>query len=621
LRIGVPEQAGGSWPGGRSSHLPEELAFLGRHGVSLLRLQWIAARAARIGVDPAREAITSGLVGETAFYQALAAELGLPFCDEALSLQQGGEPGAILKHGAAALALPAGAARIVIAPTGPALRRILRTGLGQRGDILVTTPSLFAAALRRANSRELAQSLAGAGQTRQTARLGPSWGQYAVPICCAGPASFFGTLEPIGTLLLLMLLAGPFFLVVIYLRLVAVFEPPPLDFWLRYDWRVDDGRLPVYTVAVPIVGEQKVLDQLIAGLAALDYPKAKLDIRLLVEEYDHDLREALAARELPPNFEVEVVPLGQPRTKPRALNLALLEARGELFTIYDAEDVPDPLQLRLAAARFLREADDLACLQARLVVDNGADGPLQGLFALEYAGLFDVLNPGLLRLRLPIMLGGTSNHFRTAALRKVGGWDAWNVTEDADIGLRLLRAGYRMDDLPSRTLEEAPKNLPAWLKQRIRWNKGYVQTLVSHLKDPAALLRETGFVPACAFLALALGGVVSSLGYPVFAAAFAVAAWHGSVVTSGNRFGDAATLMALTVAFAGSFALMIAPALGALRRRAWGLLGYLPLLPFYYLLVSAATWLALVEYVRAPHHWNKTEHGLARTSRYARKPP
>lgn len=211
-------------------------------------------------------------------------------------------------------------------------------------------------------------------------------------------------------------------------------------------------------------------------------------------------------------------------------------------------------------------------------------------------------------------------HFRTAALRKIGGWDAWNVTEDADIGLRLVRAGYRMDDLPSRTLEEAPRNLPAWLKQRIRWNKGYVQTLVSHLKDPAALLREAGLIPTCAFLALALGGIVSSLGYPAFAAAFAMAIWTDSLLAFGNRFGDAATLLSLTLALSGLFSLMIAPTLGAIRRRAFGLLKGLPLLPLYYLFVSVAAWLALVEYVRAPHRWNKTEHGLARTSRYSAAP-
>lgn len=395
--------------------LPVEIAFLARHGVPAAALRQAAARAARIGVDPAREVLASGLVDERRFYRALAAELGLPFRDGELALRPGGDPVAIARQGVAPLATPGNIRCSAVAPTGPALRRMLEAGLTGRGAILVTTPTCFAAALRRANGRALARILAGFGTRsaeRPGALLGPSYGQLAAAGCCIGPVSFFGTLAPLETLLLLMLLSGPFFLAVIHLRLAAVFEPPPLDFWHRFAWRVDDSRLPVYTVAVPIVRELGVLDKLLEGLAALDYPRAKLDIRLLVEEYDRPLREALASRRLPPNFEVLTVPLGQPRTKPRALNLALLEARGELFTIYDAEDVPDPQQLRLAAARFLRERGDLACLQARLVIDNGADGWLQGLFALEYAGLFDVLNPGLLRRRLPILLGGTSNHFR-----------------------------------------------------------------------------------------------------------------------------------------------------------------------------------------------------------------
>ncbi|WP_181832564.1 glycosyltransferase family 2 protein [Bosea caraganae] len=600
--------------------LPDEIAFLIRHGVSMARLQRIAARAARIGVDPASEAIASGLVGETAFYRALAAELGLPFCDDELSLRAGGDLNAILGQGIAPVAMPGSGIRLVLAPTGPALRRMLAGGPHLRNDIVVTTPSLFAAALRRANSRVLASRIAGLGLERQSARTGISRGQYVTAGCCIGPTSFFGTLAPLETILLMMLLAGPFFLAVIFLRLAAVFEPPPVEAWRRIPWQVDDGRLPVYTVAVPLFREEKVLPKLIKALAALDYPAAKLDIRLLVEEHDHGLRQALARCDLPPNVAVMVVPRGRPQTKPRALNLALLEARGEIFTIYDAEDVPDPLQLRLAAAQFLRSPKDLACLQARLVIDNGGDGWLQSLFALEYAGLFDVLNPGLLRLRLPIMLGGTSNHFRTSALREVGGWDAWNVTEDADIGLRLLRAGYRMDDLPSRTLEEAPDSFSSWLKQRIRWNKGYVQTLISHLRDPLALLREAGRGPTCAFLALALGGMVSSLLYPAFAVAVAAAALDGSLFAAGKSFGDVATVMAGAVTLSGSLALLAAPTLGAVRRRAFGLLKYLPLLPVYYALVSVASWLALVEYARAPFRWNKTEHGMARTSRYSGTP-
>ncbi len=600
--------------------VPAELAFLVGAGVPVDELLRCARQAARLGVDPCRQLLASGLVDETSFYRAVARELDLPFCELVPALQPGPELGAALRHGLARVAKPDETSiRFFLSPDGPALRRLLQPGARRPHNVAIAPPTAFAAALRRAHSRTLPQRIAGGPRPDldpRSACRGSSHGQLAFASCCVGPTAYFGTLAPLETVVLLALLAGPFFLAVIYLRLAAICEPPPQDLWRQYRWRVDDGRLPVYTVAVPLFREQRVLGKLIAALSALDYPAAKLDVRILVEEHDAGLRSALAERSLPPNFAVTVVPRGLPQTKPRALNLALIEARGELFTVYDAEDVPDPQQLRRAAARFLAAGADLACLQARLVVDNSADGALQALFALEYAGLFDVLNPGLLRLRLPIMLGGTSNHFRTEALRRLGGWDAWNVTEDADMGLRLARAGYRMDDLASITLEEAPHNMASWLKQRIRWNKGYVQTLITHLKQPATLVHEAGWIATCAFLALALGGVASSLVYPVFAIGFLVALLDGSLLALGKGYGDAATLLAGTVTLAGGLALILAPTLGAIRRGAPDLLKFVPLLPFYYGLVSYAAWLSLLEYVLSRHRWNKTEHGRARNSRY-----
>lgn len=310
------------------------------------------------------------------------------------------------------------------------------------------------------------------------------------------------------------------------------------------------------------------------------------------------------------------MPPGQPQTKPRALNLALAEARGELFTIFDAEDIPDPRQLRLAAARFLHSNDDLVCVQAHLVIDNTEDSWLTRCFALEYAGLFDVLNPGLLQSGLPIMLGGTSNHFRTAALRRVGGWDPWNVTEDADIGFRLVRAGGYMADLPSRTLEEAPATLRAWLKQRRRWHKGYLQTAISHLLAPRRLLGEAGPAATLTFLALVLGTLFSTLGYPFFIAA-TLAAWlEGSLFATESSLDVLLSSLALVLAGTGTCTVFLLPALGAWRRGAPDLWRWLPLLPAYHLLISLAAWLALYDYARRRFAWNKTAHGLARSSRY-----
>jgi len=604
--------------------LPVEIAFLAGHGVPPERLREAAATAARLGVPPSRQVLASGVVSEFEFYRALAAEHGLRFANEAPPLQPGGEVAAILREGVARVAeRPGSPLRFAYAPpAGAPLRRFVAGKIHRRDDLVMLTPSALAAGLRRSNAPALVRRAAWldeAGLARFSARTGSNALQKLVALTLVGMFAFLATLAPVITLITVALALGPVFLGAVVLRLAAMMEKPPADLWRDHRWRVDDGRLPVYTVAVPLFGEEAVLGQIVAALAALDYPPSKLDIRILVEESDWGMRRAVAARELPPFMQMVVVPAGVPQTKPRALNVALAEAQGALFTIFDAEDVPDPRQLRLAAARFLRAGDDLVCLQARLVIDNTEDGWLAGSCALEYAGLFDVLNPGLLRCGLPIMLGGTSNHFRTQALRQVGGWDAWNVTEDADIGFRLVRAGGRIADLPSPTLEEAPLCLRAWLKQRTRWLKGYLQTLISHLLAPRQLLREAGVAATMTFLVLALGTLLSTLGYPVFAIAMTLAYLEGSLLAPIGLFETVLTALALTLSCLGGMVVVLVPALGAWRRGAIGLWRWLPLLPIYYLLVSLAGWLALVEYVNRRFAWNKTAHGLARSSRY-RKP-
>jgi cellulose synthase/poly-beta-1,6-N-acetylglucosamine synthase-like glycosyltransferase len=315
---------------------------------------------------------------------------------------------------------------------------------------------------------------------------------------------------------------------------------------------------------------------------------------------------------LPPFIEVIVAPPGLPRTKPRALNVALPLLRGQFTVVYDAEDVPDPGQLRLAAARFAALPPDVACLQGRLGIYNAAENWLTRLFAIEYASLFDVVNPGLLALGFPIPLGGTSNHLRTAVLDALCGWDAWNVTEDADLGIRLGRMGYRVADLPSLTLEEAPVALGGWMRQRSRWMKGFIQTCITHSREPVKALRQLGLGPFCGAVTMTLGAVLSALGYPIFTV-LALVGLGGRNDGSGPLFllGDGGL-----VVFALGMAGMIVPAAVALkRRRLWSLLAWVPLLPVYYALVSIAARRAVWELVRDPFRWNKTDHGLARAAR------
>ncbi len=234
--------------------------------------------------------------------------------------------------------------------------------------------------------------------------------------------------------------------------------------------------LPLYTLIVPLYREAGVAAKLIEALARLDYPVDRLQILLVTEADDEATRAALHSSDLARNMRVLAVPAGEPRTKPRALNYALTFATGEIVAVYDAEDVPDPGQLKMAARAFQTSFGDLGCVQARLDIYNPADTFFTRQFTLEYAALFFAMLPAYERLGLPLPLGGTSNHFSRAILEHAGGWDAFNVTEDADLGLRLARLGFKVSVIPSDTWEEAPATAAQWFGQRTRWIKGWMQT-------------------------------------------------------------------------------------------------------------------------------------------------
>jgi glycosyltransferase XagB len=268
----------------------------------------------------------------------------------------------------------------------------------------------------------------------------------------------------------------------------------------------------------------------------------------------------------------------------------------------------------LAVDRFSRLPPRVACLQARLTIDNTDDSWLTRLFTIEYAALFDVFNPGLAQIRSPLMLGGTSNHFRTSVLRSLHGWDAWNVTEDADLGIRLARSGYDVQDLPSSTLEEAPISLGAWMGQRTRWMKGFVQTSTTHTRHLWTAYSQLGIRRFACTLVLTWGTVLSALLYPLGTGLFLLSCFSGGGSLP-PRWESALWAYSL-VLFTGGVASMVLPACVALhRRRLWRLLPWILMLPFYHGLVSLAAWRGLWELVTATFHWNKTSHGHARTSR------
>jgi glycosyltransferase XagB len=350
-----------------------------------------------------------------------------------------------------------------------------------------------------------------------------------------------------------------------------------------------------------------------SGVCAIipDYPKSKLDIKLVVEQRDPETLSRLVELELPGRYEIVVAPPGAPQTKPRALNIALASARGELIVVYDAEDIPAPDQLRLAAARFAAEKD-LDCLQGRLAIRNAEESWLARQFAVEYATLFDFINPGLCALDLPIALGGSSNHFRVRSLIDVGAWDEWNVTEDADLGIRLARFGYRVRALDSDTSEEAPHQLKNWFRQRVRWQKGWMQTLIVHTRRPNFFRRDLGPKRAFAALTLIGGAIVGCLFWPVFAAA---TLWRALTVGDDGALAPAREMTDVYVyilALAGAFSIAL-PASIAQRLRGSRLsLRTVALMPVYYMLVCAATWAALIHLALWPYYWGKTDHGMRR---------
>ena len=323
------------------------------------------------------------------------------------------------------------------------------------------------------------------------------------------------------------------------------------------------------------------------------------------------MHRAIAALELPNHFEVIVVPSGNPQTKPRALNYALQFSRGELLTIYDAEDIPEPDQLRKAAAAFASGPHNLACLQAELTFYNANENWITRQFAIEYAVLFQSILPCLAREGMPLPLGGTSNHFRIRILRNVGAWDAYNVTEDADLGLRLARMGYLTQILDSKTFEEANTEFGNWISQRARWFKGFLQTWLVHMRRPSALPWEIGWDGIWAFQVTCFGTIFSSVVHPIFNCLICYQLWQNwQTPFSHSIFATVIAGMSIVVSLVGYGTSLYAGYLACKRNGEiwWGVLLTMPL---YWLLMGVAGWLSLWQFIVAPFHWNKTKHGIS----------
>jgi len=373
--------------------------------------------------------------------------------------------------------------------------------------------------------------------------------------------------------------------------------------------RLTDAELPMYTVLVPLFREGNVLAPLIAHLCRMDYPVSRLEILLLCEYDDDDTLDRLRALRIPRPFRIVICPPGAPRTKPRACNIGLAQAKGTRVVIYDAEDRPAVDQLRRAAEAFMTLPWTTACLQARLDYHNHDHNLLTRFFTLEYNFWFDLLLPALVRDDMPIPLGGTSNHFRTQALRELRGWDPYNVTEDADLGLRLYFAGYRTEMLDSVTAEEACARLRPWIRQRSRWMKGYLQTWAVAARSKATW-RRGGWRGAVG-MHLIIGGtpIVNAIN-PLFWALniyYAVTRDHRIV----TLFPRPLLYASVAVFLIGNFLFVYTNFLGLVHRERWHLLSALLLTPLYWLLQSIGALRAIGQLVTRPHFWEKTPHGLS----------
>lgn len=373
---------------------------------------------------------------------------------------------------------------------------------------------------------------------------------------------------------------------------------------------LEDDELPMYTVLVPVFREARIVGRLVENLGRLDYPTEKLEVIILVEEEDDETRDAIAVSDPPAHFLVVTVPKGAPQTKPRACNVGLEVARGEFLVIYDAEDAPEPDQLKKTVIAFERADESVVVMQAALNYFNARENVLTRMFSLEYSYWFDYMLTGLDVHDLPIPLGGTSNHFRTSALQELGGWDPYNVTEDADLGIRASALGYRVGVVDSTTMEEATSRVGIFIGQRSRWIKGYMQTALVHARRPFALIRRIGLRRFASFALLIAGTPLTFLGVIPFTA-LTIVSFLIPWASITPAFPPAILWICLLNFLVGNALMVYLNMMGPYKRGAFWLVGWAVLNPVYWLLHSLASYKALWQLITKPHYWQKTEHGMS----------
>lgn len=422
-------------------------------------------------------------------------------------------------------------------------------------------------------------------------------------------------ISPLTTAIVFMGILTTIYFVDVFFNLFLISKslrfPPEFTFSSQKISQIKDSDLPVYSVLCPLYHESRVLPEFLTSIEKLDWPKSKLDVLLLLEENDSQTIEAAQKINLPSFVRVVIVPHSFPKTKPKACNYGLTFARGEYVVIYDAEDRPDPDQLKKAYLGFKNSSEKIVCLQAKLNYYNPGHNLLTRLFTAEYSLWFDVVLPGLQSINTALPLGGTSNHFKIEILRKLHGWDAFNVTEDCDLGARLFKMGYQTAMIDSTTLEEANSRLGNWLRQRSRWIKGYVQTYLVHNRHPLQFLKLHG-IHALIFQLVVGGKIAFMLINPLLWLAtisyFTLYSIVGPAIDT--LFPPVIFYMAVFSLIFGNFLFLYYYMIGCAKRGHWELVKYVYFIPLYWLMVSVAAVKAIIQLIFRPHYWEKTIHGF-----------
>ena len=612
-------------PQGRRGRLGELLLAVGAIDPDSLREA--LARQRRTGDRIGQILLSMGAIGEDRLASALAQQLHVPYVRyDALSPT----PAALAElpeticraHRMLPLEVTDGSLVVAMSdPLDPDGAHALRAASRLPARIVIASESGIAAALERIHAGHyvtLSTTELIRRRPEESAHHVLSRGQKVVLAATLAALTVGFATAAVPTLIVLAIVSTLAYLTISTYKLALVLrtldKAPELPVSESEIALLDTSLLPRMTLLIPLFREAAVLPGLVEALKNLDYPPTKLDVKLLLEEDDRETLDAVKALWLPSHFHRVIVPASEPRTKPKACNYGLLQARGTYVVIFDAEDIPEPDQLKKVVVAYRKASPDVVCIQAKLNYWNQEQNLLTRWFTSEYSMWFDLFLPGLNATEAPIPLGGTSTYFRTDKLLELGAWDPFNVTEDADVGIRLDRAGYRTAIVDSTTFEEANSRLGNWIRQRSRWVKGYIQTWLVHMRDPVQLWRDLGTADFISFQLVVGGTFLTMLMNPIFWGLTSLWALTEAGLIREMFPGFVYWTGALNL-FVGNFVFTYLNVLADIRRGYDRLVKYALFSPLYWALMSIGAWKGFLQLLTRPSYWEKTVHGLVTPDR------